>query len=126
QGTYCRLENRVDEYVTTDSRHSPHISLIVAMDKKGVIGVNGSMPWHLPGDLRWFKENTLGKPIVMGRKTYESIGRALPGRRNLVMTRGTDFVASDAETVCSFEQAVVAVAESDELMVIGGAQIYTL
>ena len=67
------------------------ISLIVAHDKNRVIGYENGMPWHLPGDLKYFKEMTMGKPVIMGRKTFESIGRPLPGRRNIVITRNKDY-----------------------------------
>lgn len=82
------------------------------------------MPWHLPADLAWFKQNTLGKPIVMGRKTWDSIGRALPGRRNLVISRDATFQPAGAERVDSPDAALVAVADVPEVMIVGGAQIY--
>ena len=72
------------------------ISMIAAMTPARVIGANNTMPWHLPADLKHFKAVTLGKPVIMGRKTYESIGRALPGRENIVITSQTDFTLSDA------------------------------
>ncbi len=82
------------------------------------------MPWHLPADLAWFKQNTLGKPIIMGRKTWDSIGRALPGRRNIVISRDATFQPSGAERASSPELAMAAVADMPEIMVVGGAQIY--
>lgn len=82
------------------------------------------MPWHLPADLAWFKQNTLGKPIIMGRKTWDSIGRALPGRRNIVISRDATFQPSGAERASSPELAMAAVADVPEIMVVGGAQIY--
>lgn len=82
------------------------------------------MPWHLPADLAWFKRNTLGKPIIMGRKTWDSIGRALPGRRNLVISGDEAFQPVGAERVMSPEAALLAVADAPEIMVVGGAQIY--
>ena len=81
------------------------------------------MPWHLPDELRHFKETTMGKAIVMGRKTWESIGRALPGRQNIVVTRNPDYWAENCEVVGSLAEAVE-VARSDEVMVIGGGQLY--
>lgn len=108
------------------SDHQPRISLIVAMGSNRTIGVDGAMPWHLPGDLRWFKQNTLGKPVLMGRRTFQSIGRALPRRRNLVLTRQSDFAAKNVETAASIEQAIATTHADDELMVIGGAQVYRL
>lgn len=82
------------------------------------------MPWHLPADLAWFKRNTLGKPVIMGRKTWQSIGKALPGRRNLVISRSSSFEPIGAERVESPEAALQAVQDSPEIMIIGGAQIY--
>lgn len=82
------------------------------------------MPWHLPADLAWFKRNTLGKPVIMGRKTWDSIGRALPGRRNLVISRDPTFQPISVERVVSPEAALALVADVPEVMVIGGAQIY--
>lgn len=100
------------------------VSLIAAMAHQRVIGDQGQMPWHLPADLAWFKRNTLGKPVIMGRKTWDSIGRALPGRRNLVVSRDPAFHPQGAERSASPEQALQAVATEPEVMVIGGAQIY--
>lgn len=101
------------------------LSLIVAVaGEQRVIGRDGQMPWHLPADLAWFKRNTLGKPIIMGRKTWDSIGRALPGRRNLVISRDLAFVPVGAERLDSPEAALACVADEPEVMVIGGAQIY--
>ena len=100
------------------------LSLIAAMTPQRVIGRNGAMPWHLPADLAWFKQNTLGKPIVMGRKTWDSIGRALPGRRNLVISRDEAFQPVGAERVGSPDAALAAVADAPEIMIVGGAQIY--
>nr|WP_255697797.1 type 3 dihydrofolate reductase [Thiothrix winogradskyi] len=100
------------------------LSLIAAMTPQRVIGCKGAMPWHLPADLAWFKQNTLGKPIIMGRKTWDSIGRALPGRRNIVISRDATFQPSGAERASSPELAMAAVADVPEIMVVGGAQIY--
>jgi len=101
------------------------LSLIAAMaGEQRVIGRDGQMPWHMPADLAWFKRNTLGKPIIMGRKTWDSIGRALPGRRNLVISRDPQFVPTGAERVASPEAALACVIDAQEVMVIGGAQIY--
>jgi dihydrofolate reductase len=99
-------------------------SLIVAMSRNGVIGRDNGMPWHLPADLAHFKRITLGHPVIMGRRTRESIGRALPGRRNIVVSRTTGFVAPGAEVVATLDDAWRAVAGSDEAFVIGGAQLY--
>lgn len=82
------------------------------------------MPWHMPADLKHFKSVTLGKPVVMGRKTYESIGRALPGRQNIVISRNADYQLADAEVVGSIEQALSLVGDVDEVMIIGGGFLY--
>lgn len=105
---------------------TPRIALVVAMARSGVIGRDGALPWHLPDDLRRFKALTLGKPILMGRRTWESIGRPLPGRTNLVLTRDPAFRAEGATAVASLEAALAAAAGQEELMVIGGAQVYAL
>lgn len=100
------------------------ISLIVAHDKNRVIGYENEMPWHLPGDLKYFKEMTLGKPVIMGRKTFESIGRPLPGRRNIIITRNTEYRSDGIEVVGSLDAALELVADVEEIMIIGGAQIF--
>ena len=106
------------------------LSLIVAVAVNGVIGRDNDLPWKLSGDLRRFKEITIGKPIVMGRKTFESIGRPLPGRANIVMTRDLGYPAHGITLVSDFTNAVAAgkiaatEAAVDEIMVIGGASIY--
>lgn len=100
------------------------LSLIAAMAKNRIIGRDNQLPWRLPEDLRYFKATTLGKPVIMGRKTWESLGRPLPGRRNLVVTRNGDYVAAGGETVPSLEAAVAAVASEEEAFIIGGAELY--
>jgi len=101
------------------------ISLIAAMTRdEQVIGYQGSMPWHLPADLSWFKQNTLGKPIIMGRKTWQSLGRALPGRRNIVISSDLKLQAPQVEFVSNPEQALKLVVDASESMIIGGAQLY--
>jgi dihydrofolate reductase len=101
------------------------ISLIVAMAENGVIGRAQQLPWHLPDDLKRFKALTLGKPILMGRRTYESIGRALPGRRNLVMSRsGFAPAETTLEGVASLREALERCADASELCVIGGAEVF--
>jgi len=102
------------------------ISLIVAASTNNVIGVAGDLPWHLSDDLKRFKALTMGKPIVMGRKTFESIGRALPGRQNIVITTQAEFAAAGCDIVSSPEAAIVAAAEAEEVMIIGGGEIYRL
>ena len=104
----------------------PLISLIVAMAQNGVIGRDNSMPWRLPEDLKRFRAFTLGKPILMGRKTFESIGRPLEGRTNLVLTRDRSWFAHGVIVVHSVEEALTQASTSDELVVIGGAEIYRL
>jgi dihydrofolate reductase len=99
------------------------VTLIAAMGVNRAIGLGGVMPWHLPGELKHFKQTTMGKAIVMGRKTWESIGRVLPGRQNIVVTRNRDYLAAGCDVVSSLEQALV-VAESDEAMIIGGGELY--
>ncbi|MFV3350503.1 type 3 dihydrofolate reductase [Aeromonas veronii] len=102
------------------------ISMIAAMAHDRVIGKDNQMPWHLPADLAHFKRVTLGKPVLMGRKTFESIGRPLPGRRNLVISRNPDYQAEGIEVVGSVEAALALLASSEveELMVIGGGHLY--
>ena len=102
------------------------ISVIVACSAKGVIGAQGDLPWRLPDDLKRFKAITMGKPIVMGRKTWDSIGRPLPGRRNIVITRQTGFAAEGCDVVSSVDEAMAVAGDAAEVMVIGGSQIYEL
>ncbi len=100
------------------------ISAICAMSENHVIGKNNRLPWHLPADLAHFKKITWGKPILMGRKTYESIGRPLPGRCNVVITSNKDYQAAGCVIVHSVEQALEATKDSDEIFIIGGALLY--
>lgn len=100
------------------------LAAIVAMAENRVIGKDNQLPWRLPADLRHFKALTLGKTILMGRKTHESIGRVLPGRPNLIMTRNTDLQVPGAIVVHSLEAALKFVSAEDEVMIIGGAQLY--
>lgn len=100
------------------------ISLIVAMAQNRVIGRGNQMPWHLPADLRHFKHVTLGKPVIMGRKTFESIGRSLPGRRNVVISRNAEWSADGVECVNSLDAALRLVNDEAEVMIIGGGQLY--
>jgi dihydrofolate reductase len=99
------------------------ITLIAAMARNRAIGFDGGMPWHLPAELKHFKASTMGKPIVMGRKTWQSIGRALPGRQNIVVTRKRVYQAEGCTVVPSFDQAMEA-AVGEEVMIIGGGQLY--
>ena len=98
------------------------ITLVAAMGKNRAIGLDGRMPWHLPAELQHFKQVTMGKAIVMGRKTWQSIGRPLPGRQNIVISRNSDFIAIGADVVGSLE-AALEISESEEIMVIGGGQL---
>ncbi len=98
--------------------------MIVAHANNRIIGKDNDMPWHLPADLAYFKRTTLGKPVVMGRKTFESIGRPLPGRKNIVITRNPDYKAEGVDVVPSIEQALALVKDVEEIMVIGGGAIY--
>ncbi|QXB53152.1 type 3 dihydrofolate reductase [Aeromonas sp. FDAARGOS 1415] len=101
------------------------ISMIAAMAHDRVIGLDNQMPWHMPADLAHFKRVTLGKPVLMGRKTFESIGRPLPGRRNLVISRNPAYQAEGVEVIDSVEAALALLGEGvDELMVIGGGHLY--
>jgi dihydrofolate reductase len=100
------------------------IAMIAAMANNRVIGKDNQMPWHLPADLKHFKKVTLGKPVIMGRKTYQSIGKALPGRRNIVISRQGVALSTDADWVQSIEQAFALVQHEAEVMIIGGAEIY--
>ena len=106
------------------------IALIVAASQNNVIGLDNQLPWHLPEDLQYFKAVTMGKPILMGRKTYESIGRPLPGRTNIVLTRDANWsakgvvVVNDLDSATAASEKACAAAGADELMIIGGEQIY--
>jgi len=104
------------------------ISCIVAMAQNRAIGINNQLPWHLPADLKHFKSVTMSKPILMGRKTYESIGRPLPGRENIVLTRDQNWSAEGVTVVHSLEVAIehAEIERTEELMIIGGAEIYRL
>ncbi|MEI2296491.1 dihydrofolate reductase [Ensifer sp. MJa1] len=115
----------------TDTKSAaPRISIVVAVAANGVIGRDGDLPWRLSTDLKRFKALTIGKPVIMGRKTWASLGRPLPGRANIVITRNADFVAEGASVVPSLDAAIAlanreaAVAGADEICVIGGGEIY--
>jgi dihydrofolate reductase len=107
----------------------PHISLLVAVARNGVIGRDNKLPWHLPADLKRFKQLTLGQPVIMGRKTYDSIleqlGKPLPGRDNIVITRNIDFQAPGCKIAGSLQEAIRLAGEAEEIWVIGGGQIFT-
>ncbi len=100
------------------------LHLIVAHARNGVIGKENKLPWYLPEDLKNFKRTTFGKPVIMGRKTWESLGRPLPGRRNIVITRQKDYSAAGATVVASLEEALEAVSDAPVAFIMGGAQVY--
>ncbi|MFB5281781.1 dihydrofolate reductase [Peribacillus sp. Hz7] len=101
------------------------ISLIVAMDQNRVIGKNNQLPWYLPADLQYFKKVTMGKPIIMGRKTFESIGRVLPGRENIIVTRNQSYTNSDCTILHTIDEIKQYADQSEqEVFVIGGAEIF--
>jgi dihydrofolate reductase len=102
------------------------VSVIVATDEQGGIGLRGSLPWHLPEDLKRFKALTMGKPIVMGRRTYDSIGRPLPGRQNIVISRQAGRAIAGCTVVDSLDAALAAAGTAPEVFVIGGADVYRL
>lgn len=100
------------------------ISIIVAMDRNRAIGKDNALPWHIPSDLKYFKSITMGKPILMGRKTFQSIGRPLPGRQNIVLTRDPKWHADGVTVINDVSAAHTVTDDVTELMVIGGAEIY--
>lgn len=106
------------------------LALIVAAAENGVIGRNNALPWHLPGDMQYFRRVTMGKPIIMGRRTFDSIGRPLPGRANIVITRSDSFategvkVAHSLDEACALAADIALIDGAEEAVVIGGAQIY--
>jgi len=102
------------------------LTAVVAATENSVIGRDNGMPWHLPADLQHFKSVTLGSPVLMGRKTFEAIGRPLPGRRNLVLTRSGEFSVPGIEVVHSLDEAIGLAGDVPELMIIGGAALYEL
>lgn len=100
------------------------ISLIVAMASNRAIGLNNEMPWHLSADLKKFKKITMGSPILMGRKTFESIGRPLPGRQNIIISRNKDYQQPGCLVFKSIEEAIASCQQQDEIFIIGGATFY--
>jgi dihydrofolate reductase len=103
----------------------PAISMIVARSRNHVIGRDNQMPWKISADLQFFKRVTMGHPVIMGRKTWESIGRPLPGRRNIVVSRNTHYVATGGELVGSLDEALKSLSEFPRVFVIGGEQLFT-
>ncbi len=114
----------------TPDKTGPVVALVVAAAENGVIGADGALPWRISDDLKWFRKATLGKPVIMGRKTFQSIGRALPGRDNIVLTRRDDFSAEGAMVARDLDEALAIAAgraradHGSEVCVIGGAEIY--
>jgi dihydrofolate reductase len=102
----------------------PRLSMIVAMAKNRVIGAKGKIPWHLPNELQLFKQVTMGHHIIMGRKTHESIGRLLPGRSTVIVTRQSEYVVPGARIAHTLEQAVALCAGDSEIFIIGGGELY--
>ncbi|MCF6217282.1 MAG: type 3 dihydrofolate reductase [Gammaproteobacteria bacterium] len=100
------------------------ISIIAAMGNERVIGIENRLPWQLPADMQWFRKCTLGKPIIMGRTTFESIGKPLPGRKNIVVSRNQKYRAKGVTVVHSLEAAIASASGAEEVMIIGGANIY--
>jgi len=102
----------------------PILSIITAMDNNRLIGKNNALPWHLPEDLAFFKRTTLNKPIIMGRKTFESIGRPLPGRTNIIISRNSDYKVEGCVVLNSIEAVLEYCKNDNEIMLIGGASLY--
>jgi dihydrofolate reductase len=100
------------------------LSLIAALARNRTVGINNTLPWHLPDDLKYFKATTTGKPVIMGRKTYDSIGRPLPGRHNIVVTRDASWHADGVTVVHSVPEAIAAAGDVPEVFLIGGATLY--
>ncbi|PUV21703.1 dihydrofolate reductase [Sphingobacterium athyrii] len=103
---------------------NPTITLIVAASENNAIGINNQMPWHLPNDFKYFKRNTVDHSILMGRKTFDAIGKALPDRRNIVITRNADFQEEDIDVANSIQEALLYCRDEREVFIIGGANIY--
>lgn len=102
------------------------LSIIVAMDRNHVIGKGDSLPWHISSDLKNFKKITMGKPIVMGRKTHESIGRPLPGRENIILTRDKNYQTENCTVLHSMDELLIHCKDVDEVMITGGSEIYKI
>ena len=107
-----------------DPAPAPLISLIAAVARDGTIGAGNTIPWHIRGEQKYFREVTTGHPVIMGRKTHESIGRPLPGRRNIVVTRNADYRAEGCEVFRSLDCALTACRGTDEIFIIGGGELY--
>lgn len=103
---------------------TPSFSIVVAMDRNGAIGNDGDLPWHQRADLQYFRKITMGKPILMGRRTHDSIGRALPGRQNIVLSRDRGYTPAEGCTLVHSLEDALAATDSDEIMIIGGADLF--
>jgi dihydrofolate reductase len=114
----------VDSVTAARGNGGTQLCVVAALASNGVIGARGGLPWRLPGDLKRFKALTMGHPVIMGRRTWASIGRALPGRRNIVVTRQTEFAAPGAEVAASLEDAIALCGGAALAFVIGGAELY--
>lgn len=123
-GANCRQRGTSIPLRRTRYNTMPRITQVVAMAENRVIGRDNALPWHLPADLAHFKRLTMGKPIVMGRKAFEAIGRPLPGRHNIVLTRNRGYAAEGCTVVHTLDEAIVAAGDVEEVAVIGGEQIY--
>ena len=117
-------QNTAGRDVSRFTPHASRLSLIVAMGKNRVIGANGAIPWRLPNELQLFKRITMGHPIIMGRKTWESIGRLLPGRTTVIVTRQNDYAVPGAITANTLADAIGKCANDDEIFVAGGGELY--
>ena len=118
---------RQSQYERPGEKETTMITLLVAHDLNRVIGVDNKMPWHIPEELGYFKKVTMGKAIVMGRKTFESIGKVLPGRLNIIITRNEEYSPEGAEVVHSLKEAIeLGEKYSEEVVIIGGAEIFNL
>jgi dihydrofolate reductase len=124
QGDAAGVQSVTAEQPKGGRRDRPQLCLLAALASNGVIGAEGGLPWHLPEDLKRFKALTLGHPVIMGRRTWESIGKALPGRRNIVVTRQLGFVAAGAEVAASLEASFALCEGAPLAFVIGGAELY--
>ena len=116
--------DRLEANVSPVTQSRPRVYLVVALARNGVIGARGKLPWHLPEDLQHFKRITLGHPVIMGRRTWESLGRPLPGRENIVVSRRPGYEAAGASIASSIEAAIALCAGEPVAFVIGGAEIY--
>jgi dihydrofolate reductase len=123
-GTALKSKPQLFKHRTQYLQHLMKISIIVAMTRDRVIGKNGTMPWHLPAEIKYFKWVTMGKPIVMGRKTFDSFRRVLPGRQNIVITRDPSFKFEGVEVVHSVDEALAIAGSGQEIMIIGGSDLY--